>query len=231
MRASQLEDNLYVTLSTDYKGDHCHFIECICRSAGSAAHNLGVESAEQLLQHSVKMTTWRTLWTLCHYLPGAQALSPTAAGALLLSALEVEGEGMVAIICRNLPAARRIDVACYRKVLLRAVELKQLTPICALLGLPAAEQLPGTALDELLAAALKADMAAILHRLCELPGAEQVDHGTLVELISAAEGAWTDNSDFSRQKPDRALWSLADLKSLAEEERGRRGYEALWPEG
>ena len=226
MPATQLEDLLYVTMntheglryggiSTSEEPDSDPRIVDICTSAGTAAHELGAESVERLLQHSVKMTTWHTLLTLCKCLPEAQTLSPTAAVALLLSAVEAKDEVMVAFLCRELPATAHIDVATCSKVLIRAIELKQLDPATALLRLPAAGQLPGTALAELLHAALKADLAVIVILLCGVPGAHQVDQGTVVELIHSAEDAWTDYGDFSREKPDMSLWRIADLKKIA----------------
>ena len=87
MPTSQLKDMLYVAVSTDEEGDHHHLILHICTSAGTAAHELGEESVLRLLQHSAKMATWSTLWTLCKGLPAVQTLSSTAAGDLLLSAV------------------------------------------------------------------------------------------------------------------------------------------------
>ena len=120
---------------------------------------------------------------------------------------------MVACLCHQLPAAACIDGATCVKVLLRAFELKQLDPVEALLGLPAADEMPATALGELLAAAIRANFASIALNLCDLPGAEELQHETLVELIIAAEEAW--KGGFSREKPDRTLWGLEDLKSIA----------------
>ena len=224
MPASQFEDLLYVTMSTEEEVGigNGPLIHDICRSAGTAALKLGAESVERLLQHCVKMTSSDALATLCNRLPEAQTLSPTAAGALVLSAVEAKDKVMVDFLCQELPASARIDAATYGNVLLRAIELKQLDPVAsALLRLPAVGQLPGTALGELLAAALKADLAGIVNILCGLPGAQQVEHEVVVELIHSAEDAWTDYGDFSREKPDRTLWGIADLKSIAAQGRRR----------
>ena len=225
MPTSQLEDMLYAAISTDVDADHGVLIAQICGSAGAVTHKLGAESVEQLLQHTVNMSTWGAFSTLIQCLPEAQTLSPTAAGDLLLSALEAEEVDIVAALCYGFPPAACMDAATCRKAVVRAIELEQLDPAEMVLGLDAAEQLPATAIGELLAAAIKADAASLVHVLCELPGAEQLEHETLVELIIAAEGAWTDKGDFSRGNPDRTLWSLADLKGLAEDEWRHRDLE------
>ena len=225
MPTSQLEDILYVITSTGENSHDRALILQICTSAGTAAQELGAESVEALLQHSVWMTSFVNLMTLVKCLPTAQTLSSTAAGGLLLSAVEAirggVGESMVSFLCRETPAAAAVDAGSCRKVLLRAMELRQEQSAEALVQLPAVKQLPATAVCELLAAAIQADFAYIAHTLCEMPGAEQLEHEALVELICAAEDTWTYwdiSRQLSKQKPDRTLWSLPDLSSLAIEE-------------